>query len=101
MESAKAEEACKHYEAELYKIEEEWKSFLRHFLKEGFYFQDGVISILKEMVDINYCPTKEDFPAFLDSTSRQCLIGEYNRLKSEAEASKLLRKDFSRPDQIT
>jgi hypothetical protein len=39
-----------HSQRELFKIEEEWKSFLRHFLKEGYYFQDGTARILREMV---------------------------------------------------
>jgi Skp family chaperone for outer membrane proteins len=47
---AKIEQELQQHQNSLCKIEEEWKSFLKHFLKEGYYFQNGVASILKEMI---------------------------------------------------
>lgn len=44
------------------------------FLKNGYYFKDGVAEILREMQKQGYTPTDADFPTFLDTTSRRCLL---------------------------
>jgi hypothetical protein len=52
----------------------ERKSFLINLLKNGFYLHDGVHYILSKMVDINYRPSPNDFPIFLDNKSKQYLL---------------------------
>ncbi len=48
-------------------------------LREGYYLRDGVTQILAEMAAISYTPAPADFPAFLDQTSRNCLLQEHAR----------------------
>lgn len=42
---------------------------------------DGIATILKEMIKIDYVPNKEDFPEFIDAITYQCFLKKYNDLK--------------------
>lgn len=66
----------------------EWKSLLINIVKKGYFMNDGVCKIFKEMIAIDYAPVREDFPGFIDETTFNCFMRRYNSVKQEAEKQK-------------
>jgi hypothetical protein len=56
-------------------------------LKHGYYLKDGMKTIFKEMLLVEYVPVAEDMPEILDETSRKYLLQEYHQLKQKGKES--------------